>query len=328
MSIHHVECAALTTLPASTKLVLMAFADSADKDTRVAFPGLGNVMAWSGLRKSRALEVTRWLVGQGYLVRAAGSTATGPRRRAEYLVFPAGCCPQHGRLDGYAGPDPLNTSAQPDPNQSDPDAANTSGTPDVDNPNGSGLSDVTTSGVADPLSSNTSDLRVNTSDLGAEHVRSGPDPSPPPPSEPPPPPARESQPTPGGNSPGGGGGGDHADEVRRVFDGLRSTWTISASQRDRLAPLITVALQAGWPVDALVAELSSNAAGVRNPYAVLRSRLEDLPEPPRAREAGTRPPWCGTCVEFTRMVEDGHGRPSRCPRCHPLQLAPAASATS
>lgn len=115
MSIHHVECAALTSLPASTKLVLMAFADSADKDTRLAFPGLDNVMAWSGLRKSRALEVTSGLVKQGYLVRTGGSNATGPRRRAEYLVFPAGCCLQHGRLNGHTGPDPLDTSGWLDP---------------------------------------------------------------------------------------------------------------------------------------------------------------------------------------------------------------------
>lgn len=29
-------------------------------------------------------------------------------------------------------------------------------------------------------------------------------------------------------------------------------------------------------------------------------------------------PWCGECDERTRMREDGDGRPSRCPDCHPL----------
>lgn len=264
MSIHHVECAALTTLPASTKLVLMAFADSADKDTRVAFPGMGNVMAWSGLKKSRALEVTRWLVTQGYLVRASGSNATGPKRRAEYLVFPAGCCLQHGPTDGYDGPDPLNTSAGPDMN-----TANTSGTSDVDNSITSDAAELGTSGTPDPFGPNTSDLAVNTSDFGLEHVRSGPDPSPLPPSVPPP--------------SGGGGGGTNPEEV---LQRLGPSWPVGRQQCRRLVPKIEAALAAGWPVERLARHLAANPEGVKAPGAVLAARLDDLPDPPPLRAEG------------------------------------------
>ena len=323
MSIHHVECAALTALPASTKLVLMSFADSADKDTRVAFPGLGNVMAWSGLRKSRALEVTSWLTKQGYLYRVAG----GKRgKRAEYLVFPAGCCPMHGRLTGYAGPDPLTLDgpATPDPNHE-----KGSDTADVDNSNGSGMPDVenpTGSDAADAMSPHGSDLRSNGSDSDSEWVRSGPDPSPPPPSIPPPPPARADPADPVEHGADGGGGG----ETQRVFDGLGSAWTISPSQRERLRPLVAAALRNGWPTGTLVTELASNPAGVRNPYAVLRNRLDDLPPPPHGSQTRTEAPeWCGECESPTRRFrERADGRLERCPRCHPLIAESEQAATT
>lgn len=40
MSIHLLECAARTPLPAAKKLALMAFADSADDRTGIGLPGL------------------------------------------------------------------------------------------------------------------------------------------------------------------------------------------------------------------------------------------------------------------------------------------------
>lgn len=333
MSIHHVECAALMRLPPSTKLVLMAFADSADKDTSVAFPGLDNVMAWSGLRKSRALEVTRWLVTQGYLARVAASK---PGQRAEYLVLPAGCCPQHGPIAGYAGPDPRGGSAVADPNK-----PNRSATADVNNPDGSGTADVNNyhgsatpdvfeSGTPDPFPQNGSDLEVNGSDFDPEWVRSRPDPSPPPPSVPPPPPARDNAEPPRSNTSDGGGGADHSGHARWVFDHLGPEWALSASQRERLTPQVTAALQAGWTPDTLAAQLGSNVAGVRNPYAVLRARLVDLPSPPRdGKEPARSPEWCQRCDSTThRMIERPDGRWERCPNCHPLTVAKIAKVAS
>lgn len=114
MAIHFTECAALTELPASKKLVLMACADSADKDSRIAKPGLENVCRWSGLKKSRALEVIAELVAEGYLVRRSSGRAG---RRAEFYVFPAGCCALHGPLHhittGSAGADPAPEGTPP-----------------------------------------------------------------------------------------------------------------------------------------------------------------------------------------------------------------------
>ena len=89
------DCAVKTTLPdktplnPATKLALMAFADSADRHTHIAFPGLDGVMLWAGVQKSRANELVRELVDQGLLLKHKG----GHRgRRAEYVVFPNGCC--------------------------------------------------------------------------------------------------------------------------------------------------------------------------------------------------------------------------------------------
>jgi hypothetical protein len=90
LSVHLIECAAKATdlLPAE-KLVLLAFADSADRQTRIAFPGLDNVQTGACVSRSRALELVGKLVDKGLLRKHRG----GHRgRRAEYVVFPAGCC--------------------------------------------------------------------------------------------------------------------------------------------------------------------------------------------------------------------------------------------
>jgi hypothetical protein len=39
---------------------------------------------------------------------------------------------------------------------------------------------------------------------------------------------------------------------------------------------------------------------------------------PAPNGTGSRPPWCGKCSESTRQREDDAGRPYRCPECHPL----------
>jgi len=101
---HLTESAALLALPAAKKLVLMAFADSADKDTRVAIPGFDTVLQWSGLKRSQAYDVIAELVADGYLARR---TAGRSGRRAEFYVFPGGgCCPLHGALPDFVPPPP------------------------------------------------------------------------------------------------------------------------------------------------------------------------------------------------------------------------------
>lgn len=119
------------------------------------------------------------------------------------------------------------------------------------------------------------------------------------------------------NPPEGGGGGDG---VGAFFAALGEAWPLSAGQRDRLTPAVAAAVTAGWGPRELAAHVGANTAGVRNPYAVLSSRLADLPEPPRPQvpPAPARPPWCGRCDESTRQVEDERGRAARCPTCHPL----------
>lgn len=122
MAIHLTECAALTDLPASKKLVLMACADSADRDSRIAKPGFDNVCRWSGLKRSRAMEVMAELVAEGFLVRRSSGRAG---RRAEFYVFPGGCCAMHGPLPQVAA-----GSATPDPDEDTPDVEAGSGPPD------------------------------------------------------------------------------------------------------------------------------------------------------------------------------------------------------
>lgn len=116
MAIHYLECAARTKLPAAKKLVLMAIADDADKQTRVGACGLQDIRDWSGLGRSQALAVIAELVTDGYLIRRAAGRAG---RKAEFVVFPGGCCELHGAVPGHVpagsgSPDPVPQSPSVD----------------------------------------------------------------------------------------------------------------------------------------------------------------------------------------------------------------------
>lgn len=143
MSVHLIECAAEVQLPPALKLALLCFADSGSTEGRVAKPGLDNLMRWTGVKRSRALEVVE-LLKELQLIAAHKRAYRG--QRAEFVVFPNGCCERHGKAsatvlepveespedqpeNGSATPDPLPASrlstgsATPDPvgsNGSDP----------------------------------------------------------------------------------------------------------------------------------------------------------------------------------------------------------------
>lgn len=92
MSGHLIGCAGLTDLPTSHKLALVAFSDSADDRTHIGFPGYEGVMQWACCSRGRAAELIRDLVQWGYLKHHK----RGRRgQRAEYVVFPKGCCDLH-----------------------------------------------------------------------------------------------------------------------------------------------------------------------------------------------------------------------------------------
>jgi hypothetical protein len=94
VSLHLMECVRPLRLNPSTKLALLAFADSADSATQIAFPGLEAVMEWASVSRSRAAAVVAELVDAG-LLRHHRPGHRG--RRAEYVVFPGGCCDAHPR---------------------------------------------------------------------------------------------------------------------------------------------------------------------------------------------------------------------------------------
>lgn len=79
-------------LPTSHKLALLAFADSGDDRTHIGFPGEEGVMKWAVCSRGRAYELIRDLVSWGLLAQHK----RGRRgQRAEYVVFPGGCCDLH-----------------------------------------------------------------------------------------------------------------------------------------------------------------------------------------------------------------------------------------
>ena len=138
--------------------------------------------------------------------------------------------------------------------------------------------------------------------------------------------AREVPPAALARSAGGG------EPVSGFFAALGDRWRLTATQRARLAPAVTVALTAGWtPSPALAAFTGANTNGVRNPYAVLAARLSKAELPPPTRSP--RPAWCGECDQATRMLGFDGDAPRPCPRCkpaatasHPSSLSPGRSA--
>ncbi len=105
-----------------------------------------------------------------------------------------------------------------------------------------------------------------------------------------------------------------ASEFFEQLAAVRPRWLLTAGQRRRLTPAVASALAAGWPPGALAAVAGANAAGIRNPAAVLAARLApgELPPP-----APRRPPWCGKCDQATRMLDFASDAPRRCPHCKP-----------
>jgi len=112
--------------------------------------------------------------------------------------------------------------------------------------------------------------------------------------------------------------------VEEFFATLGPRWLLSLRQRHRLTLAVQAALAAGWAPAALARYAGANIAGVRNPYAVLASRIApgELPAP---AQPSPRPAWCGRCNQDTRRLEHADGTDAgRCPRCHPL-AAPAVA---
>lgn len=105
-----------------------------------------------------------------------------------------------------------------------------------------------------------------------------------------------------------------------VLTKLGRRWFLNEHQRLLLAPQIHNAIIQGWTIKALISALSANPDGVVSPFAVLTSRLKDLPPPDRATQPPIpRPDWCGHCDQITRQVERDDGRIERCQHCHPLR---------
>jgi hypothetical protein len=163
MSGHLIGCVKPLELPQSHKLALVAFADSADDRTHIAFPGYEGVQEWAACSRGRAAELIKDLVSWGWL-RQHKKAHRG--QRAEYIVFPDGCCDLH-RIpveDPAAVPvdvDQLAAAAGVSVNQARALIAamaadvHTAGSEQSPQPNGSGTDDPVggnESGGSDPIS--------------------------------------------------------------------------------------------------------------------------------------------------------------------------------
>ena len=101
MSRHLVECAGqVTGLRPVEKLLLLCMCDNAGDRDHIALPGLATAMTWTMASRSTTYAAIEALTDLGYLrqtMKAHGTNSgAGKGRRAEYEVFPNGCCERHG----------------------------------------------------------------------------------------------------------------------------------------------------------------------------------------------------------------------------------------
>ena len=120
---------------------------------------------------------------------------------------------------------------------------------------------------------------------------------------------RDGHPAGGPTEPGGG--------AAEFFAALGEEWRLTASQRARLSPIVAAAVSSGWEPQALAEWTGANTTGVRNPYAVLATRLSPAQLPAPSPRRSDRLPWCGGCDERTRLLDFRGDSPRPCPRCRP-----------
>jgi len=123
--------------------------------------------------------------------------------------------------------------------------------------------------------------------------------------------------------PAAAGGGHPTGSTVDVLDVLpESVRDHPSVVRSAIARRVRTLEQRGWQI----AEICKRLTGIETadaPGAAALTRLDNLatlaPPPPRAKY----PPWCGSCDQRTRLREynDGVGRPYRCPDCHPRSAA-------
>lgn len=110
MSVHLVTCAAEIPLKQGEKLVLLCLAENANSRDAIAFPGMDRLRMWSGLSKSRVLEILN-VLAELRLIEQVGRGHKG--RAAEFRVFPFGCCVGHGKEEGSDWSDPEQAVESP-----------------------------------------------------------------------------------------------------------------------------------------------------------------------------------------------------------------------
>ncbi len=102
--------------------------------------------------------------------------------------------------------------------------------------------------------------------------------------------------------------------VGEFFAAIAAAWRFTAAQRDRLAPVVETALNAGWTPSELAAFTGGSTNGVRNPYAVLAARLSSAELAARHRRLGATPACqpllVGQCSSDTGTWDTDSARPA------------------
>lgn len=101
----------------------------------------------------------------------------------------------------------------------------------------------------------------------------------------------------------------------------------NANERHRIAEKVAEALAAGATPDGIIRELTRDlnpGQVATTAVQVVRFRIKEpgwaKQNQPPTKPTVLRPPWCGTCDERTRLIED-EDQSRRCPDCHPLAIA-------
>lgn len=110
----------------------------------------------------------------------------------------------------------------------------------------------------------------------------------------------------------------------QLLRSLPATHRLAGHSVGWAAAIVNRALAAGWDPQRITRTLTDHTAATDNPPGVVVARLKELTaeldHAPAAPASPSRPPWCGSCDERSRLVLQADGRMARCPSCNPLAV--------
>jgi hypothetical protein len=314
------------------KLILLGYANHADKHGRGAYPSTQTIADYAECDVRTVQRHVSWLIANGFLHEGDQRMVDHLDPRYRPIVYNVAMTPEQiHQWTSEADPSSGNRARAAHAGRRGGRASSQVGRGDNPSPlPESGSSQVSRGDKLSPLETGArGDNRggsgvTNPPPRGDSRVtRTAQEPSGEPSSSAPTP---QRAPTPARPARGGQASDPLVDALDVLPEPIRDHPSIVPSA---LARRIRTLDQLGWPL----AEIRRRLTGIETadkPGAAALTRLDALAKQNPPSPPPPHPPWCGQCDQRTRLREDQlrDDRPYRCPECHPQTTAPVNGLTA